>query len=432
MTKDLKVTRRSRCVFRVAFSPPERNAANHFVSRFLKGPTSVVVSAPLPDSWHALCAPSPYVKALKLYCGTTRILNDAGASGHAAAPVHVHRPPPFHVNAVLDIGADVRAMTQTTTDHVYVYGGLCDGRQKMPTLYSADAIRTFLMPLGRLEGRVFVPVTHRCVQSLAERCQHDDPIASAFRREAETAVEATVCPEKQAWLKYLLASCPGVGAAALAEVAALGDDIDVVLVPSMHYFMSNFTGVSCSTPAPRRCAQVRFSDFVGRAECPDAHTVRVGSSQTVHVTYSSPCDLLVATLGVPASVVIDGKMHALEDDCGEKKDDCAATFREEAMERVLRSLNSAEKIMASHAAADVKQAQRAAKLAAPLMKVYVESVVSGVFADKKYFGGLGQKMLGMLKQTLDHIFAPQLCSSSDLGCLKGPMRMTSIMDRTHC
>ena len=416
----MKLTQISPCVYTVNL--PGHSAVSKddskTESRFLGEPENIVISAPLPGSWQSLCTPSPFVLSLKVYCGTTRVVNDS--AGSSAVKVQ-NRTPPFHVNALLDIEADVRAMKQPGGGHVYVYGGFADHRQKLPPLYSCDAIRKFLSPLMRLNGRVFVPVVRRCVEGLGSDCQEGDPIAESLAHELEISSKAVTCPVKYSWLQYLHKECPGVASVAFAELATMGKDIDVILVPSMHYFISNMTGLSSGASVPRRCAQVKFTDFVGLADCAGASTVRVGSQNTVHVSYTGECSLIVASIGCPKSIVIDGKIQKLVFENLSKEKEHTP------LQKVLHSLYQVEKIMASHLSVDKSQALRAAKMAAPHMKVYVETVVSGAFDKTTREGVLGTKVMDMLKTTLDHIFKPDAYTPPCLNNLMKPVsRMSSI------
>lgn len=435
------IKQRTRCLYKLQLPPhPTTSADKKQVSRFLDSPAHLVVSAPLPDSWHSLCAPSSFVKTLKLYCGTTRILNDKGSGCEVQS--RLTRSPPFHVNALLDLDADVRAMAQPSPKppSVYVYGGLADARQKLPPLHSPDAVRAFLEPLLRLDGRVLVPVVRRCVKAMQDGCQSGDPIAAAMEGDLDSALKSVSCDQKSAWLAYLRKECPGVAGVALAELACRAEDLDVVLVPSMHYFMSNLTGLSAGATLPRRCAQVRFDDYVGLAESASASAVRVGSANTVHVTYAGECSLTVASLGAPVRLVVDGEEHDGElVTLVEPVELVKLTKGAAPLQRALRAMQDAEDIMASHTCVDYAQAVRAAKRAAPHMALYVDCIASGAFKPNTEVGKAGLKILSMLKTQLDHIFKPDRAFVAGMESAPGgapalppTMRMSSIIDRFTC
>lgn len=380
----LKVSQLQNALWRVQLPSSEDDSKTRDAttpSSFLTSPAHLVVSAPIPDSWYGLCHGAPTVASLKIYCGTTRVMNHAGSALKTASQSSCMRAPPFQLSAALDVESDVTAMAQpggpTPTN---VYGGLCDGRQKIPPLYSLEAIRAFLRPLATLKGRVFVPVVARCVEALGKECSSDDPIASAFAARVTGGLEEE-SPEKKRWLEYLLQKELGAGALALAELA-LGADVDVLLVPSMHYFVSNLTGRTArARQPPQRCAQIRFSSFVGHAECPGARSLRIGSSNTVHVTYSGKCDLTIASLGAPESLAVDGRIETIPVAPKSKS--------QSPFVAVLEALEKAQAI-AAHPGSRKK--------AGPLLQVYVDAL------DRFEAGSVGLKMLALLKATLDQIF----------------------------
>ena len=101
------------------------------------------------------------------------------------------------------------------------------------------------------------------------------------------------------------------------------------------------------------------------------------------------------------------------------------------LELALSALRDAENIMASHTCRDRVQSLAAAKKAAPLMHIYTDAVVSGVFDPATSAGTVGAKILGALKSTLDHIFKPDQASVPGLD-LKPAIRMSSMLDRFSC
>jgi len=283
----------------------------HFVSSFLTGPEPVdlVVSAPLPDAWYGSLADSAkYAKSVKLYCSTTRVLN-APVASLAQAAVGLQPPPPplFQPAVPLDVAADVRAMKQAS-EHVYVYAGLTDSRQKTPSFYSLFEIQKFVDPLKSL-GKTWVPVLRKVLRRMSDECSVDDPLVRRFGEETAKKVEALESKSKRQWLTYLLEKCPDCPVATvLADFAADNPGINVVLVPSMRYFVNNFTG--CGRPLDERVStsiQLKFGGLLMNTNVTGSQNYRLGSQNTVHITTKSDkTEVVVFAAGGLERIVVDG------------------------------------------------------------------------------------------------------------------------------
>ena len=340
-------------------------------SAFLGKPVNMVVSARYLNVWQNMIAASHYAKTLKIYCGSTRVLRTGESSVHRQAPGLM---PPQLVASTLDVHSDVLAMRQPDSDVVYVYGGLCDYRQRMPTLYSINQIKHFLSALLSLDGRLMLPVTAQMVERLGVECDVGDPLAEIYKKQVTDKLKNISDSSKERWLAFLVSRCEKSIAAWVLADMALNEDVDVYLVPSLCYFMACLTGDTARS-RPKRYAEIKFKQYVGSCIAKRC-TVRVGSKNTVHISFTDSCSVLVSALGSVESVCVDG--HDLPVEIKSKKLDPSG------IKPIIMALARSE---------DIVDAVKAA----PLMKIFVQGMISRPHPMKS-------RLLAELKKNLDTVF----------------------------
>lgn len=322
---------KGRCIVRIKLTPKpdgcagDEKANDDFRSPFLQKPVDLIFSSPSLLWRQSLSGgTTKLVNTIQVYCGTNRVLNSKKLS-FAAPPT----PPAVTLAsfakencAKIDIESDVRAMLQPGDSpkrhFAYVYAGFADSDclQKMPRVHSIYDIFSLMQPLYKLQknGSVYIPVTMRALAKLSEGCPHKDPIIAEAYSVAADKVLKLQFSRKKKWLSYLLKESRCAAAIAFASFACQHENIEVVLVPSIKYFIANFIGSRGDASAKRRkvsTMQIYFGDVIANIFVSGDESHRFGSRNTIHVTTRKETDLYAFSCGDVREIVVDGETVAV-------------------------------------------------------------------------------------------------------------------------